>query len=108
MISLFILASFQNSVLAGTPEQQELDQVMEMMKQQGMDPQQMQQMENMFKSMSQMETRKKNARIENEQQAFEAETAGYGTALSTSDASRAPEFMDLSAPPEAYVTCRDD
>ena len=80
MISLLILSGFQNCVLAGTPEQQELDQVMEMMKQQGMDPQQMQQMENMLNSMSQMETRKKNARIENEQQAFEAETAGYGTA----------------------------
>lgn len=79
-ISLFILSGYENAVLAETPEQQELDQVMEMMKQQGMDPQQMQQMENMFKNMSQMEARKKNARIENEQQEFEAATAGYGTA----------------------------
>jgi hypothetical protein len=63
-----------------TTEQQGLDQVMEMMKGQGMDPKQMEQMENLLKNMSQMETQQKAARVNKEQQAFEAETAGYGTA----------------------------
>lgn len=79
-IYLFILAGHLNAVLADTAEQQELNQALEMMKGQGMDPQQLQQMENMLKNIGQMEARKKDSRISRELQAFEAETTGYGTA----------------------------
>jgi hypothetical protein len=79
-IFLFISSGHENAVLADTAEQQELDQALEMLKAQGMDPQQLQQMENMLKNIGQMEARKKDARITGEQQAFEAETTGYGTA----------------------------
>ena len=57
-----------------------MNQALEMMKMQGMDPQQLQQMENLFKNMGQMEARKKEAQANREQQAFEAKTAGHGTA----------------------------
>ena len=79
-IFLLILSGHESAVLADTAEQQELDQALEMLKSQGMDPRQLQQMENMLKNIGQMETRKKDARISREQQAFEAETTGYGTA----------------------------
>ena len=63
-----------------TAEQQEINQALEMMKQQGMDPEQMQQMENIFKNMSEMGARQEAAQASKEQQEFEAATAGYGTA----------------------------
>lgn len=63
-----------------TAEQQEINQALEMMKQQGMDPEQTQQMENIFKNMSEMGARQEAAQASKEQQEFEAATAGYGTA----------------------------
>ena len=73
--------SYVSAEEAGTTaEQQELNQVMEMMKKSGMDPEQMQQMENIFKNISEMEAQKKSSKLNEEQQEFEAATAGYGTA----------------------------
>ena len=83
-IYLFLLMGFISYVPAEevgtTAEQQELNQVMEMMKKSGLDPEQMQQMENLFKNMSEMEDQKKTSKLNEEQKKFEAETAGYGTA----------------------------
>lgn len=61
-------------------DEQELEKVLEMMKGQGMDPEQMQQMESLLRNMGEMEAQKKAAQRDKEQRAFEAETAGYGTA----------------------------
>ena len=61
-------------------QQEELKQALEMMKQQGMDPQQLQQMEGFMQNMVQMEAQKKNAALAKQQHAFEADTAGFGSA----------------------------
>lgn len=83
-IYFLILIGFISDVHAeeavNTAEQQELNQVMEMMKKSGMDPEQMQQMEGIFKNISEMETQKKASKLKKEQEAFEMATAGYGTA----------------------------
>ncbi|MGB5716456.1 MAG: hypothetical protein WBN81_05110 [Gammaproteobacteria bacterium] len=48
-----------------------------MLKQQGMDPKQMQQMENMFKNMSEMGAQQKAAQASKEQQEFAAATGTF-------------------------------
>ena len=75
-----IISNVYADAAGPTAEQQEINRALEMMKQQGMDPKQMQQMENMFKNMSEMGAQQKAARASKEQQEFEAATAGYGTA----------------------------
>lgn len=72
----------QTAAQSGGPgaEQQEVDQMLEMMKQQGMDPQQLEQMENMFRDMADMATQQKAAQADQERRTFEDETAGHGTA----------------------------
>jgi hypothetical protein len=61
-------------------QQQELQKALEMMKKQGMDAKTQKQMENMFKNMSEVGAKQQAAKLKNEQQAFEAETANNGTA----------------------------
>lgn len=61
-------------------QQQELNKVLEMMKKQGMDAKTQKQMENMFKKMSEVGAKQQAAKVKKEQQKFEAETAGHGTA----------------------------
>ena len=63
-----------------TAEQQQVNQMMEMMKKSGMDPEQLQQMENLFNNMSEMDAQKKASKLNAKQQEFEAATAGHGTA----------------------------
>jgi len=83
-IYFLFLMGFINYVQAEeagtTAKQQELNQAMEMMKKSGMDPEQLQQMENIFKNISDMEAQKKSSKLNAEKQEFEAATAGYGTA----------------------------
>ena len=66
-IYFLILMSFISYVQAQeagtTAEQQELNQAMEMMKKSGMDPEQLQQMENIFKNISEMEAQKKESKL---------------------------------------------
>ena len=61
-------------------QQQEMKQMMDMLKNSGMDPKQMQQMQDMFKSMEGQVRRQSSVRLKKEQQKFEAETVGHGTA----------------------------
>ena len=61
-------------------QQQELQKALEMMKKQGMDDKTQKQMENMFKNMSEAGAKQQSAKLKKEQQKFEAETAGHGTA----------------------------
>ena len=63
-----------------TLQQQELQKALEMMKKQGMDAKTQKQMENMFKNMSEVGAKQQAAKLKKEQQKFEAETAGHGTA----------------------------
>ena len=88
-LSIFLLVfAGDETAFAQSAEEQELKQVLEMMKAQGADPEQIRQMENMFKNMSQMEAQKKNTRIAKEQQEFETATAGYGVAQVEVDGKR--------------------
>jgi hypothetical protein len=75
-----LCACYVNVSAAETREELEMRQMLEMMKSQGMDPQQMQQMEGLMQNMMQMEVQKKNAEVARQTQSFEAETAGFGTA----------------------------
>lgn len=80
-LSIFLLVfASDETAFAQTTEEQDLKQVLEMMKAQGADPEQLKQMESMLRNVSQMETQKKDTRIAKEQQEFEAATAGYGAA----------------------------
>ena len=54
--------------------------MMEMLKKSGMDPKQIQQMENMMKGLAKKGAKHQAAKLKKEQQTFEAETAGHGTA----------------------------
>jgi len=88
-LSIFLLIfSSHETAFAQSAEEEELKQVLEMMKAQGADPQQVQQMENMFRNMSQMEAQKKNTQIAKEQQEFDTATDGYGTAVVEVDGKR--------------------
>ena len=64
----------------GASQQQEMDQMMEMLEKSGMDPEQVQQMQDMFKGMEEKDRKQSSAKLKNEQQNFEAETAEHGTA----------------------------
>ena len=64
----------------GASQQQEMDQMMEMLEKSGMDPKQVQQMQDMFKGMEEKDRKQSSAKLKNEQQNFEAETAEHGTA----------------------------
>ncbi|MGB5261627.1 MAG: hypothetical protein WBO34_14055 [Gammaproteobacteria bacterium] len=79
-IVYLLCACYVNVSVAETREEQEMQQALEMMKSQGMDPQQVQQMEGIMQNLMQMEAQKKNAELAKQTQAFEAETAGFGTA----------------------------
>lgn len=61
-------------------QQQELQKALEMMKKQGMDAKTQKQMEDMFKNMSEVGAKQQSAKLKKEQQKFEVETAGHGTA----------------------------
>ncbi len=80
LILMGFIGYVQAEEARNTAEQQELNQAMEMMKKSGMDPEQLQQMENIFKNISDSEAQKKSSKLNAEKQAFEAATAGYGTA----------------------------
>ena len=54
-------------------QQQELQQMMDMLKNSGMDPKQMKQMENMLGGMAQKNAKLKAAKLKKAQQKFEAE-----------------------------------
>ncbi len=62
----------------GRSQQQEMDKAMEMLKQQGMDPKQIEQLENMMKGRMQEDSRRKNAKLKKAQRNFEEKTAGHG------------------------------
>ena len=64
----------------GASQQQEIKQMMEMLEKSGMDPKQMQQMQDMFKGMEGQGRRQSSVKLKKEQQKFEAETVGHGTA----------------------------
>ena len=81
LVLVCLLCACSPNVLADqSREQLEMQQMMEMMKSQGMDPQQMQQFEGFMQNMMQMETQKKDAEVAKKQQAFEQQTTGHGTA----------------------------
>ncbi len=84
LIALYALGSPLSLVYAergGTANQdQGMKQMMEMLKQSGMDPKQMQQMENMMKGMTPKQGKRPSATSKKAQQKFKAETAGHGTA----------------------------
>ncbi len=80
LILMGFISYVQAQEAGTTAEQQELNQAMEMMKKSGMDPEQLQQMENIFKNISEMEAQKKASKLNAAQQEFEAATVGYGTA----------------------------
>ena len=63
-----------------TSQQQQLNQILEMMKKQGMDPKTQKQVENMMKGRIQEDATRKSGKLKKEQQAFEAEMANNGTA----------------------------
>ena len=80
LLFFFFIGHVHVQAASSTTEQQELDQVMEMMKKSGMDPKQMKQMEGLFKNMSEMETKRKAAQANKAKMEFESATAGHGTA----------------------------
>jgi len=64
-----------------TSQQQDMKQMMEMLKKQGMDEKTQEQMENMFKGMGQKMDKRQAAQTKKEQEQFETETVGHGTAI---------------------------
>jgi len=80
LVFLLLVSYGHASAASESAGQEEIDQVLEMMKAQGMTPEQIQQTESMLKMMSQAGASQKAARTKKEQQEFEAATAGHGTA----------------------------
>ena len=80
VLGCLLCSCWSMDVLAQSKEEQEMQQMLEMMKGQGMDPQQLQQMEGFMQNMMQMEMQQKNAELAKKQQVFADETAGHGTA----------------------------
>lgn len=81
LLMIFSWVGYVHAQDAGkTPEQQEMDQIIEMMKQQGLDTDQIQQMQDILKSVNQVGAQQRSAKADREQQEFEAATAGHGTA----------------------------
>jgi hypothetical protein len=82
VVSPFSLAHAER----GEPPQppQDMQQLMDMLKKQGVDPKQLQQMENMFKGMEGQgkgkRSQRSSAKVKKPQQQFETETAGHGSA----------------------------
>jgi len=64
-----------------TSQQQDMKQMMEMLKKQGMDEKTQEQMENMFKGMGQKMDKRQAAQTKIEQQQFESATVGHGIAI---------------------------
>ncbi|MGB5707461.1 MAG: hypothetical protein WBM41_11550 [Arenicellales bacterium] len=88
-IALFIpMLCLTNAINAQTKEQQEMQQVLEMMKASGVDQAQIDQMENMLKSMMKMEIQRKGAKIDKEKEKFDTATAGYGSGMAAVEGKR--------------------
>ena len=66
---------------AQSKEQQEMEQMLEMMKASGVPQQQIDQVENMLKGMVEMEAKQKEAEANKEQEQFASQTVGFGTAV---------------------------
>ncbi len=82
---LCVLVVLSELGLAERPEtsqqqQQEMNQIMDMLEKGGMDPKQMQQMQDMFKGMEEQGRKHSSIKLEKERQQFEDKTAGHGTA----------------------------
>ncbi len=83
LLGIAVLFGTQNPAQAQA--QDELDQVMEMLRQQGMSPEDLAQMKGVLGGMAEMETQQKQGNLAQEQQAFDAAHPGSGTATVRAD-----------------------
>ena len=85
LLGIAALANAQNS--APSQGQEELDQVLEMMRQSGMSPEDIAQMEGMLGGLAEAEAQRKQGKLAQEQQAFDTANPGTGTAVVRADKS---------------------
>lgn len=83
LLGIAALANAQDP--AQSQEQKEADQVMEMLRQQGMSPADLAMMEGVLGGMAETETQQRQGKLAQEQQAFDAAHTGSGTATVRAD-----------------------